>query len=144
VGKIKNKEKSENLKKAIAEALGRSGSTHLDAATEEVLKELDRQKIIRYGNDDYPDLLSSYGRILVSILEDGTLTARAMSVYLGISLPVVDRALRRLADSGIITKTKVNRQNIYSINKDEIKKHPDIQRFLGVIQAVGPEEEEVF
>jgi predicted transcriptional regulator len=79
------------------------------------------------------------------------MTIRAISVYLDLSETMIDKTLKSLINAGLITKTKVNRQNVYRCNKKLITNQPDIRNLLSAITEINkdstrPEvaEEEVF
>jgi len=125
-------EKTEKLKSALRDSLG-------DAASEEViqgiLKTLDKQKVFRYHNEKVVGLLSTPGRVLCAIMEDNTMTLRALAVYLDMSETMIDKTVKSLVESGLITKTKVNRQNVYRVHQELVMKHPDIQHLLGALNT---------
>ena len=138
---MKNESRSEEVRKAIHAALG-VGSK--DGAVDEVLRALDKQKVFRYHNDDVISLLSTAGRILVVLIDDQTMTQRAISVYLDLSETMIDKTVKSLIAAGLVTKTKVNRQNVYKINKENVMKHPDIRKFYDAIITLSgnPHDEE--
>lgn len=113
-----------SLREALAEAIGNDPNS---SAVEELMRTLDKKKLFRYHKDEAVNLLSTPGRVLMAIMEDPTLTQRAISVYLGCSETLVDKTVKTLVDAGLITKTKVNRQNVYRINPMLIDGHSDIQ-----------------
>jgi predicted transcriptional regulator len=133
---MKNDNRADEVKKAIQAALGVDKSDSEEDAVEAVMRALDKQKIFRYHNEDVVSLLSTAGRVLVVLSEDPKLTQRAISVYLGLSETMIDKTVKTLIASGLITKTKVNRQNIYKVNEEEVLKHPDIHKFLDAISAL--------
>jgi predicted transcriptional regulator len=140
---MKNDNRAEEVKKAIQAALGVNQSDTDGEAVEAVMRALDKQKVFRYHNDDVISLLSTAGRVLVVLSEDPKLTQRAISVYLDLSETMIDKTVKTLIASGLITKTKVNRQNIYKVNEEEVLKHPDIRKFFDAISALGkPEKKE--
>jgi predicted transcriptional regulator len=59
-----------------------------------------------------------------------------MAVYLGISETMVEKTMKTLAEQGLITKTKVNRKNVYTFNINLISKNADIQRIPGLVLAL--------
>lgn len=134
---MKNDNRAEEVKKAIQAALGVNQSDLEGDAVEAVMRALDKQKVFRYHNDDVISLLSTAGRVLVVLSEDPKLTQRAISVYLGLTETMIDKTVKTLIASGLITKTKVNRQNIYKVNEEEVLKHPDIRKFFDAISALG-------
>jgi predicted transcriptional regulator len=131
---MKNDNRAEEVKKAIHDALG---SGNKNETLEAVLQALDKQKVFRYHNDDVISLLSTAGRVLVVLIDDPNLTQRAISVYLNLSETMIDKTVKTLIASGFITKTKVNRQNVYKVNQEEVLKHPDIRKFYDAISAIN-------
>jgi len=125
-------EKTEKLKLALRDSLGDNAS---DELIFDILKTLDKQKVFRYHNKDVVNLLSTPGRVLCAIIEDNTMTLRALAVYLNMSETMIDKTVKSLVKSGLITKTKVNRQNVYKVHRELILKHPDIQHLLGAINS---------
>jgi hypothetical protein len=135
--------KSETIKNALAQAMASAGlSEDNAAAVEKVLETLDQQKLFRYHRDDEVSLLSTAGRVLVALIEDQTLTVRAMAIYLDLSETMIEKTVKQLSAAGMITKTKVNRQNVYRLNKDLIQKHSDIHHFLAAISGFLAEKSE--
>jgi DNA-binding Lrp family transcriptional regulator len=65
-----------------------------------------------------------------------TMTQRALAVYLGISETMVEKTIKTLTEQGLITKTKVNRKNVYSFNTNVMGKNPDIQRLPLVFKSI--------
>ena len=64
------------------------------------------------------------------------MTQRALAVYLGISETMVEKTIKTLTEQGLITKTKVNRKNVYSFNTNMMGKNPDIQRLPLVFKSI--------
>lgn len=127
-------QKSEEIKKVLEEALLFSGGDQ--DAVERVLQALDEKKIFRYHKGEDISLLSTAGRVLVSLADDPTMTIRAISVYLDLSETMIDKTVKQLIAAGLITKTKVNRQNVYRLNNSLIVEQPDIQQFLKAISKL--------
>lgn len=127
------------IKKALEDAILSSPNGN-EELLHRVMSTLDKKKVLRYHNDDEISLLSTPGRVLVAILEDPTMTQRALSVYLDLSETMIDKTVKSLISKGLITKTKLNRQNIYKVNLEMLKNHPDIQHFLGAIAPVVSDE----
>ena len=124
---------SSNLRLALAEAVDQSPDS---AAVEDLMRVLDRTKLFRYHNDESVSLMSTAGKVLAAIIEDPTLTQRAISVYLGCSETLVDKTVKNLVEAGLITKTKVNRKNVYRIDLNNIQNHSDIQHLTGVLELL--------
>jgi DNA-binding MarR family transcriptional regulator len=97
------------------------------------LRTLDQQKMISYSSPDEISILSPAGRVLVAIMEDPSITQRALSVYLGVTESNVQKAIRILVNSGLVKKTKVRGRNIYSVSEKALS-HSDICRFFDGIQ----------
>lgn len=129
---------SEKIKKALELAIQESSNEGADAL-ERILQTLDQQKIIRYHNDGDVNLLSTSGRVLISLIEDPTMTIRAIATYLGLSETMIDKTVKSLIQSGLITKTKVNRQNVYKLNKKMINQQLDIRQFIRAIHQLSNE-----
>jgi predicted transcriptional regulator len=77
--------------------------------------------------------------VLVVLVDDPNLTQRAISVYLNLSETMIDKTVKTLIASGFITKTKVNRQNVYKLNKKIINEQLDIRQFLRAISLLNEE-----
>lgn len=126
------------IKKALEVAILSSGKdSDSMSIVDTVMSTLDKQKLLRYHTDGEISLISTPGRVLIALLEDPTMTQRALSVYLDLSETMIDKTLKSLISRGLITKTKLNRQNIYKVNKNEIKSHPDIQHLMSVISQIN-------
>lgn len=125
-------DKTEKLKLALRESLGDNASEEMIAS---ILKTLDKQKVFRYHNENVINLLSTPGRVLCALMEDNSMTLRSLAIYLNMSETMIDKVVKSLVESGLITKTKVNRQNFYAIHYDAVMKHPDIQHLLGAINV---------
>ena len=101
-----------------------------------VISSLDSHRIISYSLPNELSLLSTNGRVLFSIIMEPTMTQRALAVYLGISETMVEKTIKTLTEQGLITKTKVNRKNVYSFNINVMGKNPDIQRLPLVFKSI--------
>lgn len=128
-------QKSEEIKKAIEEAISSGELT--EETVEKVMQTLDSKKVLRYHRDYEISLLSTAGRVLVAITEDPTMTIRAISVYLDLSETMIDKTVKQLIAGGLITKTKVNRQNLYRVNKKMVIEQPDIHHIMSAISIVS-------
>lgn len=128
-------QKVDDIKKALEEAIAQEGGN--DVTVEKVMQALDNKKIFRYQRDDEVNLLSTAGRVLVAIIEDPTMTVRAISVYLDLSETMIEKTVKQLIAAGLITKTKVNRQNVYRYNNKSILEQRDIQNFFTAIQLLN-------
>lgn len=126
-------QKSEDIKKALAEAIADGGQVD-EIAVEKILRTLDKKKVLRYHRDHEISLLSTAGRVLVAIVEDPTMTVRAISVYLDLSETMIDKTVKQLIAAGLASKTKVNRQNIYKVDIDAVLQQPDIQHISEVLK----------
>jgi predicted transcriptional regulator len=131
---VKNK-KSDDIKKAIAEVIAEGGNSE-DAALEKILKTLDRKKVLRYHHSDEVSLISTPGRVLIALIEDPTMTIRAISVYLDLSETMIDKTIKQLISGGLILKTKINRKNLYKVNISAVLNQPDIQHMKEVIDIM--------
>lgn len=133
------------LRKILAEAINQSPESE---DVEGLLQALDRAKLYRYHKDESVSLLTTAGKVLIAILEDPTLTQRAIAVYLGCSAALVDRHVQALVDAKLITKTKVGRSNVYRADVKNIKSHSDIHhlstglRILDLMSSASQEKDE--
>lgn len=127
-----NEGKVEELKRALQGALA-DQSSDSEKIIEKVMTTLDRSRLLRYHNQGDISLLSTPGRVIIALLEDNTMTQRALSVYLDLSETMIDKTIKTLINKGLITKTKLNRQNVYKVNEEELHKHPDIRHFAEAI-----------
>lgn len=98
-----------------------------------IIKSLDSNRIVNYSEPNELGLFSTSGRVLYTIILEPTITQRAMAVYLGISETMVEKTIKTLTEQGLITKTKVNRKNVYTFNINLIVKNPDIQRLPSIM-----------
>ena len=129
----------------VRKALAKAASTHVDdPIVERLMHALDTTKLFRYHNDEPVNLLSTTGRVLMAIIEDPTLTQRAIAVYLGCSETLVDKNVKALVDAQIITKTKVNRKNVYAVDFEKVKSHSDIQHIGAIIDALKQRNDDPF
>lgn len=128
-------QKVDDIKKALEEAIAAEGGD--DATLEKVMQTLDSKKILRYHKDDEIGLLSTPGRVLVALIEDPNMTIRAISVYLDLSETMIEKTVKQLINAGLITKTKVNRQNVYRCSNKLILQQRDIQNFLSAIKLLN-------
>jgi biotin operon repressor len=103
---------------------------------EQVFKSLDENRIIYYSEEGEVSLLSTSGKILFALILDPFMTQRAIAVYLGISETMVEKTIKTLVDKGLVTKTKVNRKNVYRFNKDLLLKNADIQRLPSILSKL--------
>jgi DNA-binding transcriptional regulator GbsR (MarR family) len=67
------------------------------------------------------------------------MTIRAIATYLGLSETMIDKTVKSLMNAGLVTKTKVNRQNVYKLNKKIINEQLDIRQFLRAISLLNEE-----
>jgi predicted transcriptional regulator len=139
---MKQENKTAEVKRAIEQVMASSGGVPSDGMVEKLMEALYKTRLLRYHNDDI-NLLSTAGRVLVVVTQDPTVTLRAISVYLNLSETMVDRTIKNLVESGLITKTKTNRQNTYKVNFDVVKKHLDIQQFMEMIRLANEKSSQV-
>jgi ribosomal protein S25 len=101
-----------------------------------IAKSLEDNRVISYSEPGELSLFSTTGRVLYTIMLEPTITQRALAVYLGISETMVEKTMKTLAEQGVITKTKVNRKNVYTFDINLIAKNPDIQRVPEIMNAI--------
>ena len=138
---MKNETRFDEVKKALSSL----STVHSDV--DQIMQVLDKKKLLHYSYGGEAQLFSSSGRVLYTLMDDPTMTIRSLAVYLDLSENMVERIIKTLTAEGLITKTKYERKNVYSFNKEKIKNHPDIQRLETIITLLfEPEssEEEPF
>jgi predicted transcriptional regulator len=129
-------QKTEDIKKALEEVIDARPGESTEETLEKILRALDSKKVLRYHRDSDIGLLSTPGRVLIAIIEDPTMTIRAISVYLDLSETMIDKTVKQLINAGLITKTKVNRQHIYRVNQNLVLEQPDIRHFANAIESM--------
>lgn len=122
---------SEMIKTAMA-----AGANN-EELLEGIMRTLDQQKMISYCSKDEISILSPSGRVLVAIMEDSSITQRALAVYLGVTESNIQKSIKALIDAGLVTKQKEKGRNIYRVNKDRAYKHPDVSRFYDGIRQIA-------
>ena len=100
------------------------------------MQALDSKKILRYHREHEVNILSTSGRVLAALIEDQNMTIRAISVYLDLSETMIDKTVKQLINAGLITKTKLNRQNVYRCNDKAILEQPDIRNILSAVKIL--------
>lgn len=131
----RNETKFDEVRKALS-SLGSVQSQ----GVEQIMQVLDKQKLLHYSSGGEVQLFSSSGRVLYTLMDDPTITVRALAIYLDLSENMVERIIKSLITEGLITKTKYERKNVYSFNKEKIKNHPDIQRLETIITLLFADE----
>jgi predicted transcriptional regulator len=123
--------KTAEIKKALQQAL--LSSSNSEDLVDVVMSTLDKQKLFRYHADGEISLISTAGRVLIALIEDPTTTQRALSVYLNLSETMIDKTIKSLISRGLITKTKINRQNIYKVDINQVKTLNEIESVINLI-----------
>lgn len=100
---------------------------------DEVMKLLDREKLLYYSDPGRVPVMNSNGRVLLAILEDPGITQRALAVYLRMSESAVQKCVRLLLKDGVIIKKMSGKRNHYEFNKEKGLSHPDVSRLLGTL-----------
>ena len=100
---------------------------------DEILKLLDRKRVVSYARKGQISLLSSHGRVLIAILEDPGITQRALSQYLNVSESNINASVKLLMKDNLIIKTKIKNKNRYEFNYEHALMHPDISRFIDTL-----------
>jgi DNA-binding MarR family transcriptional regulator len=72
----------------------------------------------------------------VTLSEYPEITQRALALYIDVSEGVVTNIIKDLIDNKLITKTKVRRQNHYSLNVSEVEKHADIRHLVAMVAGL--------
>jgi hypothetical protein len=104
-----------------------------DDLAEIALRALDEQRVIQYAPRDTLAILTPAGRVLVLLSERPSVTLREISRILGTTESAVARTVGKLAKSNVIARTKVRGRNIYTINVEAIRSHPDLCRYRDTV-----------
>ena len=104
--------------------------------TENILRTLSDHKVIQYAPKGTLAFLTTTGRVLVCVLEQPQITLREMAVILGVTESGIAKTVAGLVKSGVIARTKVKGRNIYSVDRNQAKNHPDIQRYFAAIRPI--------
>jgi DNA-binding MarR family transcriptional regulator len=131
---MKNETRFDEVRKAL------SSLNTVQSDVDQIMQVLDKKKLLHYSHGGEVQLFSSSGRVLYTLMDDPTMTVRSLSVYLDLSENMVERIIKSLITEGLITKTKYERKNVYSFNKEKIKNHPDIQRLETIITLIFDQE----
>lgn len=83
-----------------------------------------------YSNNHEISLLTAPARVLITIINQPTITVRALAIYMGISEAAIGKSLKLLLDNNLIAKTKVKGKNNYKVVKESFEKHSDIIHFM--------------
>ncbi len=131
----------EELKGLLKNGNGPGAIEHL---VKEILSNINAKESLRYESENSSDvkILTTTGRVLVTLSEHPEITQRALALYIDVSEGVVTNIIKDLIDNKLITKTKVRRQNHYSLNVSEVGKHADIRHLLGMITSLPKGEDQ--
>lgn len=112
-----------------------NGPGAIEHLVKEILNSINARESLKYESENSSGvkILTTTGRVLVTLSEYPEITQRALAVYIDVSEGVVTNIIKDLIDNKLITKTKVRRQNHYSLNIPEVEKHADIRHLLGMI-----------
>ena len=110
----------------------------IELLVEEILSNINAKDSLRYESENSSDvkILTTTGRVLVTLSEYPEITQRALAVYIDVSEGVVTNIIKDLIDNKLITKTKVRRQNHYSLNVSEVEKHADIRHLVAMVAGI--------
>ena len=126
------------LRKPLEMALSGSISdgASVEDVTETVLRTLSDQGVIQYAPKGTLAFVTTTGRVLVCVLERPQITLREMALILGVTESGIAKTVAGLVKSGVIARTKVKGRNIYSVDKNQARNHPDIHRYFTAISPI--------
>jgi hypothetical protein len=78
-------------------------------------------------------ILSTNGRVLLAIIYANEITQVAIAVVLNLSNAAIEKSVGFWAKAGIIEIVKAGRKNVYSINWEILRDHPDFVIMKGFI-----------
>jgi len=110
----------------------------IELLVEEILSNINAKESLKYESENGSSvkILTTTGRILVTLSEHPEITQRALALYIDVSEGVVTNIIKDLIDNKLITKTKVRRQNHYSLNVSEVEKHADIRHLVAMVAGL--------
>ena len=87
-------------------------------------------------------LLTGHGHVLVEIARDPEARIRDIAAIAGLTERTVQAIVADLEAAGYLTRTRVGRRTLYSVNKDSLFRHPAqeghrIGPFLALLSAAG-------
>ena len=68
--------------------------------------------------------LTNHGHVILCLAQGQSMTARELSVLIGITERSVQTILADLIADGYVTKSKVGRRNSYTVNRNGRMRHP--------------------
>jgi DNA-binding NarL/FixJ family response regulator len=89
-----------------------------------------------YVPDNSPALLTSSGRVLLSIIENPGTTLREIATQLNVTEANVQRTVSNLWEGNLVERRTAGRYHHYH-PKDCLTTHPDIQRILGAVEKIA-------
>jgi DNA-binding transcriptional ArsR family regulator len=90
------------------------------------------------GNAESWTFLSNHSHVLVVLSQDPTISLREVALLVGITERSVQRIVTDLEEAKYLTKSRVGRNNRYSINRElglrhELERHCDVGTLLEVL-----------
>ena len=113
------------LRRPLYEVLSINGVNDPEKVVDLILGELGDYGLIDYGPRS-PKLLSTAGRIVMTIALRPDVTMSQIGMIVGINSATVAQNISALVKGNIITRTKLGRKNCYQINREALANHPDI------------------
>lgn len=133
-GEYKKHSIDQALAKAIRESVGSDEEAR--KLSQEVMKQLDKHRLISYSPPDEIGFLNACGRVLVALAETPDATQRSLAVFLGVSEGAIRKSVDQLVGAGLITKTKVKNRNVLLIVPDKVRQTSDIVRFEALFRIL--------
>ena len=81
-------------------------------------------------------LLSTHGKVLCALMIDPEITQVALSLMLGVAQSMIEKSVGILIDAGIVHVEKIGRHNMYHVNYEYIKTHPEYVTLKEIINNV--------
>lgn len=134
---IENLETNRGLLTPLELLIKHKGNLSPEELAKEIINIVASASNISYGKNHEINLLTAPARVLITIIEQPTITTRALAIYMGISEAAIVKSLKLLLDNNLVAKTKVNGKNNYTVVKESFKKHSDITHFLTATVKLG-------
>ena len=100
---------------------------------------MDSNKMLNLWGDNMDSLksggiLSTNGRVLLAIIYAREITQLAISVVLNLSEGAIEKSVAFWGKAGILKTNKIGRKNVYDIDWEVLRQHPDYVIIKGFIE----------
>lgn len=114
-----------------------AGCTTVEQVVDAVMRTLHNMRFITYRSDDVLPILTPGGRVMVDLALHPDSSLRELSQRQGTTESNVTRQMTNLVEANLVQRTRVGKRNHYTLNLNEVMKHPDIAILLEAILAAA-------